>query len=93
MLSKYYVDRFGVKAEKGVRKSINVSYCVFNFLLISFLFLHKSLCYGYSFEVPRRGTSNEYPQHRFLWRNKKNIMWITPLICSYVKVSPLDFGE
>ena len=29
-----------------------------------------------------RGTSNEYPQHMLLWRNKKNIMWISPLICS-----------
>ena len=23
----------------------------------------------------------------FLWRNKKNIMWIPPLICSYVAVA------
>ena len=30
-----------------------------------------------------RGTSNEYPQHIFSWRNKKNIMWIPPLICIY----------
>ena len=30
-----------------------------------------------------RGASNEYPQHMFLSRNKKNIMWIPPL-CSYV---------
>ena len=37
----------------------------------------------YSLEAPRRGTSNEYPQHMFLWRNKKNIMWTPPLICSY----------
>ena len=27
----------------------------------------------YSLEVPRRGTSNEYPQHMFSSRNKKNI--------------------
>ena len=26
----------------------------------------------YSLEVPRRGASNEYPQHMFLWKNKKN---------------------
>ena len=25
---------------------------------------------GYSLESPRRGDSNEYPQHMFLWRNK-----------------------
>ena len=37
----------------------------------------------YSLEAPRRGTSNEYPQHKFSSRNKKNIMWIPPLICSY----------
>ena len=27
----------------------------------------------YSLEAPRRGASNEYPQHMFLWRNKKDI--------------------
>ena len=27
----------------------------------------------YSLEAPRRGASNEYPQHMFSWRNKKNI--------------------
>ena len=27
---------------------------------------------GYSLEPPRRGGSNEYPQSRFLSRNKKN---------------------
>ena len=31
------------------------------------------MCCGYSLEVPQRGASNEYPQHMFLWRNKKNI--------------------
>ena len=24
-------------------------------------------------EAPRQGATNEYPQHMFLWRNKKNI--------------------
>ena len=52
-------------------------------LLISFLFLNKNMLW-YSLEAPRRGTSNEYPQHMFSSRNKKNIMWIPPLICSYV---------
>ena len=37
----------------------------------------------YSLEAPRRGASIEYPQHMFLSRNKKNVMWIPPLICSY----------
>ena len=44
-------------------------------------------CYEYSLEAPRRGASYGYPQHMFSWRNKKNIMWIPPLICSYVKMS------
>ena len=64
-------------------------------MLISFLFLNENICCGYASEAPRcgasneypqqmlRGTSNEYPQHMFLSRNKKNIMWILPLICSY----------
>ena len=30
-----------------------------------FLFLHKNICCGYSLEAPRRGASNEYPQHMF----------------------------
>ena len=30
-----------------------------------FLFLHENICC--------QGTSNEYPQHMFSWRNKKNI--------------------
>ena len=51
--------------------------------MIFFLFLHENICCGYSLEAPRRGASNEYPQHMFSWRNKKNIMWIPPLICSY----------
>ena len=40
-------------------------------VLIFFLFLHENICCGYSLEVPQRGTSNEYPQHMFSWRNKK----------------------
>ena len=37
------------------------------------IFLHKNICCGYSLEVPHWGTSNEYPQHMFWCRNKKNI--------------------
>ena len=48
-------------------------------MLISFLLLSKNICCGYSLEAPHRGASNKYPQHMFLWRNKKNIMWI-PLL-------------
>ena len=43
-------------------------------MLISFLFLNKIICCGYSLEAPLRGASNEYPQHMFLSRNTKNIM-------------------
>ena len=41
--------------------------------IIFFLFLHKKIYCGYSLEAPRWGASNEYPQHMFLWQNKKNI--------------------
>ena len=47
-----------------------------------YLFLHKNVCCGYSLESccgyslesPRRGDSNEYPQHKFLWRTDKNYL-------------------
>ena len=52
-------------------------------MLISFLFLNKNICCGYSLEAPWRGASNEYPQYMFSSRNKEIIMWILPLICSY----------
>ena len=45
----------------------------------------------YSLEAPRRGASNEYPQHMFSWRNKKNIVWIPSLICSYVKSNIITY--
>ena len=48
-----------------------------------FLFLPKNICCGYLLEAPHRGTSNEYPQHMFLGRNKKRIMWIPPLELSF----------
>ena len=40
---------------------------------IFFLFIHKNICCGYSLETPQRGASNEYLQHMFSWRNKKNM--------------------
>ena len=42
-------------------------------------------CCGYSLEAPcgGGGTSNEYPQHMFSWRNKKNIFQILPFIQTY----------
>ena len=34
----------------------------------------------YSLEAPQQGTSNEYPDHMFSWRSKKNIYLIPTLI-------------
>ena len=44
----------------------------------------------YSLEAPQRGASNEYPQQMFSLRNEKNIMWIPPLIFSYVYIVSSD---
>ena len=33
--------------------------------MIFFLFLQENIRCGYSLEAPRRGASNEYPQHMF----------------------------
>ena len=49
-------------------------------MLISFLFLDENICCGHSLEAPRRGASNEYPQHMFSSRNKNNNMWIPPFM-------------
>ena len=43
-------------------------------VLLFFLFLHENICYWCSLEAPQWGASNEYPQHMFLWRNKKNLI-------------------
>ena len=45
---------------------------------IFFSFLHENIMLWYSLEVPRQGTSNEYPQHMFSWRIKENIHMIPP---------------
>ena len=55
-------------------------------ILIFFSFLHENICCGYSLEVPQQGVSNEYPYDTFSWRNKKNIIWIPPLIWGYVGI-------
>ena len=39
-------------------------------VLIRSALVDKNICCGYSLEAPHRGTSNEYPQHIFLWRSK-----------------------
>ena len=38
----------------------------------NFLISPGNICCGYLLEAPGRGTFNEYQQHMFLWRNKKN---------------------
>ena len=44
------------------------------------------ICCGYSLEATRGGASSEYPLHMFSQRNKKNIMWISRLNWSYVRI-------
>ena len=53
-----------------------------------FLFLYVNRCCGHSLEAPHRCASNEFPQHMFLWRNKKTIR-IPPISVAmfYVKES------
>ena len=49
---------------------------LFQLKIIDFFFisLQKHMLW-YSLEVPHWGTSNEYPQHMFSWRNKKNVFF------------------
>ena len=84
------------------RVGCTVMFCIYLFLL-SFSYIAKDEGYPhniflislrkhmlwYSLEAPRRGASNECPQHMFSWRNKKDInifrMKNVPyrLLCSY----------
>ena len=57
---------------RNKNKIYRISFLIYTYEIF-FLFLHKSICCGYSLEVPQWGTSNEYLQHMFSWRNKKNI--------------------
>ena len=55
-----------------------------NIVLFSNFF--TKTCCGYSLEVPHQRTSNEYPQHLFLIRNKNYIYFLAEkrhLIWSY----------
>ena len=36
------------------------------------VFIYENVCCRYSSEAPQWGIFNEYPLHRFFWRNKKN---------------------
>ena len=47
------------------------------FFFLNQCYVNFSCCgYLHVLEVPHLGTSNEYPQLMFTWRNKKNIIWI-----------------
>ena len=39
----------------------------------SYFSIKNNICCGYSLEAPRRGASNEYPQHMFYGELEKNI--------------------
>ena len=45
-----------------------------------------------SLELPQQAASNEYPQHRFTGRNKKDIMWI-PLLSGAMNLIERDTGK
>ena len=55
-------------------------------MLITFLFLLKNICCGYSLEASRWDASNEYPQHMFSRRKKKNIFLRPRLVWSSARV-------
>ena len=55
-------------------------------ILLFFIFLLKNIDYGYSFDPPRRGGSNEYPQSMFLRRNKKNNVYPCKPEFYYIKI-------
>ena len=44
----------------------NICFCITNFVLVSSVGIKRVVC----IVDTRRGASNEYPQHIFLWRNK-----------------------
>ena len=43
-----------------------------------FAYFHKNVCCGCSLEASQQGASNEYSQHMFSWKTKKNInsVWL-----------------
>ena len=52
---------------------------------VPILFLHENICCRYSLEVPHWGTSNEYPQHTFSWRNMKIIFFLAEKKAPYLR--------
>ena len=67
----------GYLSEALLMNTDNICFCEEIRKIIVFLFLNENIYCGYSSEVPRWGASNEYPQHMFSSRNKKNIIQIT----------------
>ena len=51
-----------------------------------FIFLPKTIDCGYLLELPRWGSSNEFPQSMFLSRNKKNNVYPCKPQFYYIKV-------
>ena len=52
--------------------------------LNSFLISRRKHILRYSLEAPHRGASNEYPQHKFLSRNKTDTDTFWLKLCMYI---------
>ena len=70
-----YIENFTSKTEKCQMKNSDI-----------FHISAQNIDCGYSFEPPRRGGSNEYPQSMFLSRNKKNNVYPCKPQFYYIKV-------
>ena len=62
------------KCEVGIFDDISGIYIWYFWYIYTFYYFFMKTCCGYSLEVPWGGTSNEYTQHRFLWRNWENYL-------------------
>ena len=60
-------------------------------VFIFFLFLHKSLCCGYSVKAFQQGNTIEYPQHMLPWRNEKNINTFQLKNLPYLEILSYDY--
>ena len=69
-------DTFSITPDRVGFFFFNQKVLIFLLFFFSCIF---NICCWYSLEVPCLGTSNEYQQHMFMWRNKNNIMRI-PLL-------------
>ena len=90
MQAKYFIQSKTSQCDVGSTCSNRVAVTVTSSSLGVFFFNPKVLIFllispqkhmvWYSLEAPHRGASNEYQQHMFSWRNKKNINLIPTLI-------------